>query len=82
MSDHAVVRVVDRELAKRDQPLGVYDQFVDSIGVNSAQRSQRELAGRRLLARGCCGRQRHAAANCAAERREERRHLQSVSGDG
>ena len=67
MTEHAVVRVVDREPAKRDEPLGVYDQFVDSIGVNSAQRSQRELAGRPLLARECCGRQRHAAASCAAE---------------
>jgi hypothetical protein len=45
MTEHAVVRVADREPAKRDEPLGDYDQFVDSIGVNSAQRSQRELAG-------------------------------------
>ena len=45
MTEHAVVRVADREPAKPDEPLGDYDQFVDSIGVNSAQRSQRELAG-------------------------------------
>ena len=89
MTEHAVLRVADQELAKRDEPLGDYDQFVDSIGVNSAQRSQREpLAARRSCnatltsGRGWCGRQRHAAASCAAERREEHRHLRSVSGEG
>jgi hypothetical protein len=48
MTEHAVVRVVDRAPAKRDEPLGAYDQLVDSIGVNNARRSQREPAGRRL----------------------------------
>ena len=46
MTEHAVLRVADQEPAKRDEPLGDYDQFVDPIGVNSAQRSQRQLAGR------------------------------------
>ena len=80
MTEHAVVRVADREPAKREEPLGGYDQFVDSIGVNSAQRWQRELAGRRLLRRHpditawmVCGQQRRAPASWAAERREEHR---------
>jgi hypothetical protein len=42
MTEHAVLRVADQEPAKRDEPLGDYDQFVDPIGVNSAQRSQRD----------------------------------------
>jgi hypothetical protein len=46
ITEHAVLRVAGQEPAKRDEPLGDYDQFVDSIGVISAQRSQRELAGR------------------------------------
>jgi hypothetical protein len=47
MTEHGVVRVVDRAPAQRDEPLGVYDQLVDSIGVKGAERSQREPAGRR-----------------------------------
>ena len=78
------------EPAKREEPLGGYDQFVDSIGVNSAQRWQRELAGRRLLRRHpditasmVCGQQRRAPASWAAERREEHRPrpLRSESGE-
>jgi hypothetical protein len=48
MTEHAVVRVVDRPPATRDEPLGAYDQVVDSIWVNGEERSQREPAGRRL----------------------------------
>ena len=51
MTAHAVVRIAGHVPADRGEPVGDYDQFVDSIGVNSAQRSQRKLAARRFLQR-------------------------------
>lgn len=47
---HAIA-TADQGLADRGGMLGDYERFVDSLGVNSAQRSQRKLAARRVLQR-------------------------------